>query len=188
MKVWAVMMTLSVPPPQTGLFMDFSLSLRAAGAGLEVIGLENLEQQLSFLEDMPMEQQVLLLDQALEEHHRVREIHGQMVDNYLAGDLQALQAQVQEQLADLPAEARDYFITEGIEARNRRMLEALLPRLQEGTVFVAVGALHLPGEVGLIELLRRQGYELSPLPLPLSAAQAGGQSEQDRQYQKADAP
>jgi len=57
MKVWAVMMTLSVPPPQTGLFMDFSLSLRAAGAGLKVVGLETLDQQLSFLEDMPMTQQ-----------------------------------------------------------------------------------------------------------------------------------
>jgi uncharacterized protein YbaP (TraB family) len=34
MKVWAAMMTLSVPPPETGFFMDFSLSLRAAGAGM----------------------------------------------------------------------------------------------------------------------------------------------------------
>ena len=58
MKVWAAMMTLSVPPPQTGLFMDFSLSLRAAGSGLKVIGLETLEEQLSFLESMPMEQQL----------------------------------------------------------------------------------------------------------------------------------
>ena len=66
LKVWAAMMTLSVPPPRTGFFMDFSLSLRAAGAGLEVIGLETLEQQLSFLEEMPLDQQVALLDQALD--------------------------------------------------------------------------------------------------------------------------
>ena len=31
MKVWALLMTLSVPPPETGFFMDLSLSLRAAG-------------------------------------------------------------------------------------------------------------------------------------------------------------
>ncbi|HKX56555.1 MAG TPA: TraB/GumN family protein, partial [Xanthomonadales bacterium] len=49
MKVWAVMMTLSVPAPKTGFFMDLSLSLRAAGSGLDVIGLETLEQQLQFL-------------------------------------------------------------------------------------------------------------------------------------------
>ena len=38
MKVWAVMMTLSVPVPETGFFMDFSLSLRAGGSGMTVTG------------------------------------------------------------------------------------------------------------------------------------------------------
>jgi len=81
MKVWAVMMTLSVPPPETGFFMDFSLALRAAGAGLKVVGLETLEQQLSFLEDMPMAQQLMLLDQALAEHEKVVEVHQQICSN-----------------------------------------------------------------------------------------------------------
>ena len=32
------------------------------------------------------------------------------------------------------------------------------PRLEEGNAFIAVGALHLPGKDGLINLLREQGY------------------------------
>jgi uncharacterized protein YbaP (TraB family) len=188
MKVWAAMMTLSVPPPRTGLFMDFSLSLRAAGAGLKVVGLETLEQQLSFLENMPEEQQLALLDQALDEFDRVTEVHDQMVDSYLAGDLQALSAQVDAQLAELAPEARRYFMAEGIAARNERMLAALLPLLAEGRVFVAVGALHLPGTEGLIAGLRRQGYELSPLSLPLSATQSGGQAAHKGDHETADAP
>jgi uncharacterized protein YbaP (TraB family) len=170
MKVWAVMMTLSVPPPETGFFMDFSLSLRAAGAGLKVVGLETLEQQLSFLEDMPMAQQLMLLDQALAEHEKVAEIHAQMVDSYLAGDLLALKSQVDEQLAQLEPAAKQYFMDQGIDMRNQRMIESLLPHLQTSQVFVAVGALHLPGEAGLIQLLRVRGYDLTPLPLPLSVA------------------
>jgi uncharacterized protein YbaP (TraB family) len=170
MKVWAVMMTLSVPPPETGFFMDFSLSLRAAGAGLKVVGLETLEQQLSFLEDMPMAQQLMLLDQALAEHEKVAEIHTQMVDSYLAGDLLALKSQVDEQLAQLEPAAKQYFMDQGIDMRNQRMIESLLPHLQTSQVFVAVGALHLPGEAGLIQLLRVRGYDLTPLPLPLSVA------------------
>jgi uncharacterized protein YbaP (TraB family) len=98
MKVWAAMMTLSVPPPETGLFMDFSLSLRAAGAGLKVVGLETLDQQLSFLENMPLEQQLMLLDQTLEDHEKVGEIQQQMVESYLAGNLVALKLQSEEQL------------------------------------------------------------------------------------------
>ena len=170
MKVWAVMMTLSVPPPETGFFMDFSLSLRAAGAGLKVVGLETLEQQLSFLEDMPVAQQLMLLDQALVEHEKVREIHEQMVDSYLAGDLLALKSQAEEQLDQLEPDAKQYFMEQGIDMRNRRMLESLLPHLLTSQVFVAVGALHLPGESGLIQLLRARGYDLTPLPFPLNVA------------------
>lgn len=168
MKVWAAMMTLSVPPPETGFFMDFSLSLRAAGAGLEVVGLETLDQQLAFLEKMPMDQQLALLDQALAEYAHVDELHQQMVDSYLAGDLQTLSQQAQDQLGGLDKATRDYFMREGIVLRNQRMIESLLPLLETGRVFVAVGALHLPGENGLIRLLRGQGYDLRPLPLPFN--------------------
>lgn len=169
MKVWAAMMTLSVPPPETGFFMDFSLSLRAAGAGLRVVGLENLEQQLAFLEDMPMEQQLILLDQALAEYEKVAELHQQMVSSYLNGDLQALSSQSVEQLGELGEEAKQYFLYQGVELRNLRMLDSLVPVLETDRVFVAVGALHLPGKTGLIQLLRNRGYQLHPLPLPFSA-------------------
>jgi len=167
MKIWAAMMTLSVPPPETGFFMDFSLSLRAAGAGLKIVGLETLEQQLSFLEDMPMEQQLALLDQALEDHDKVGEIHTQMVDSYLRGDLRGLKLQAEEQLDELAPETKRYFMGQGIDARNLRMLESLLAHLAKGRVFIAVGALHLPGETGLVRLLRDKGYSLTPRPVPL---------------------
>ena len=169
MKVWAVVMTLSVPPPETGLFMDFSLSLRATGSGLRVVGLESLDQQLSFLEDMPAVQQLELLDQALVEYDRVGELHDQMLITYLAGDLQVLKKEVEEQMDQLTLEAKNYFIVQGIDARNYHMLESLLPLLAESTVFVAVGALHLPGNQGLISLLRENGYILQPEPLPFSS-------------------
>lgn len=171
MKVWAAMMTLSVPPPKSGFFMDFSLSLRASGAGMKVVGLETLEQQLSFLEDMPEEQQLQLLDQALEEYREVERIHAEMVDSYLGGDLVALESLAGQQMAELSPETRDYFMQQGIDVRNLRMVDSLLKHLDEGTVFVAVGALHLPGENGLISLLRNKGFELKPLSLPFSTAE-----------------
>ena len=180
MKVWAVMMTLSVPPPQTGLFMDFSLSLRAAGAGLKVVGLETLEQQLSFLETMSLEQQLALLDQAIAEQEKSHEIHAQMVNSYLAGDTALLKATAEEQLDQLDDATRRHFVELGVNERNQRMIDTLLPLLQQGKVFTAVGALHLPGEQGLIRLLQNQGYELAPLPLPLIDAvpESGLQSRQ----------
>lgn len=173
MKPWAAMMTLSLPPPRTGLFLDFSLSLRAAGAGLEVVGLETLEEQLSFLESMPLEEQLDLLDQALAEHDEVQAVHDRMVDTYLAGDLQALQAVAQAQMDELDPETRSWFMEQGIDARNRRMADNALPLLEAGCAFIAVGALHLPGEEGLLTLLREAGYRLEPLPSPFLSVQEG---------------
>lgn len=166
MKVWAVMMTLSVPAPQTGFFMDLSLSLRAAGRGLKVVGLETLEQQLQFLEQMPLDYQLTLLDHALDDYQRVSQIHDEMVQLYLQNSLVALDELSEEQFAVLDQEITDYFMDLGIAARNRQMAASALQQLAENKVFIAVGALHLAGPEGLINLLVQGGYELTALPLP----------------------
>jgi uncharacterized protein YbaP (TraB family) len=170
MKPWAAMMTLSTPPPVTGFFMDLSLSLRATGSGLKVVGLETLEQQLSFLENMPMSMQLSLLDQAIAEFDQVDAAHDQMVNAYLKNDLLELQELSDENLQDVSEEVSRYFMDLGIHARNLRMAESLLPHLEHNSVFVAVGALHLGGEEGLLKLLRQHGFELTPLEMPFSEA------------------
>lgn len=166
MKPWAAMMTLSTPPPETGFFMDLSLSLRASGSGLKVVGLETLEQQLSFLEEMPMALQLSLLDQAVADFSQVNEVHDQMVDTYLENNLVLLTSLTEEQLQVVGDEASDYFMKTGINDRNLHMADSLLAQLEHNTVFAAVGALHLPGEKGLINLLREQGYEVNPMDIP----------------------
>ena len=93
--------------------------------------------------------------------------HDEMVDTYLKNDLPRLQALSEEQLRQVGKEASDYFIDYGIVARNQRMLLSLQNHLANDRVFIAVGALHLPGKDGLINLLRRSGYKLAPLDLPL---------------------
>ena len=176
MKPWAAMMTLSLPPPKTGLYLDFSLSLRAAGFGADVSGLETLEEQLSFLERMSLQDQLLMLDQALAEHGRVQSVHDELVTTYLEGDLTALESAAGEEMASLPESTRSWFQEEGIDARNRRMVEKALPLLEAGCVFIAVGALHLPGESGLLTLLRDAGYRLEPEPTPFCAVSAPGEA------------
>lgn len=44
--------------------------------------------------------------------------------------------------------------------RNKMWLDKLVPVLEEGAVVVAVGALHLPGEDGLLYLLSQRGFEV----------------------------
>ena len=168
MKPWAAMMTLSTPVPKTGFFMDLSLSLRASGNNIDIVGLETLEQQLSFLEDMPLDMQVRLLDQAIADVGQVGDMQTEMVDVYLENSLQRLQTITDHEFETVGKAARDYFYENGIVKRNLRMLASLLPLLESRQVFIAVGALHLSGEQGLLNLLRQSGYELIPQPMPFA--------------------
>jgi uncharacterized protein YbaP (TraB family) len=45
--------------------------------------------------------------------------------------------------------------------RNTRMLERMQPQLKAGNSFVAVGALHLYGDKGLLAQLAREGYKVT---------------------------
>ena len=53
-----------------------------------------------------------------------------------------------------------------LAARNDRFLSRIASDLQTGDVFMAVGAAHLPGETGLVEGLRAEGYTVTRIPLP----------------------
>jgi hypothetical protein len=44
--------------------------------------------------------------------------------------------------------------------RNLRMAERLSPHLAAGGAFVAIGALHLPGDRGVLALLERAGHRI----------------------------
>ncbi|MFC7052373.1 TraB/GumN family protein [Hansschlegelia quercus] len=52
------------------------------------------------------------------------------------------------------------FVEGIVDKRNRLMTERVKPLLEKGSALIAVGALHLPGEKGLVELLRAEGYTL----------------------------
>ncbi len=89
-------------------------------------------------------------------------------DLYAAGEITAINEfgiWLSERQGVIPdSRARNAEImAEIIDARNLLWMRTLLPEIDQGDAFVAVGALHLPGSLGLIELLRREGYKISRL-------------------------
>lgn len=53
-----------------------------------------------------------------------------------------------------------------LDTRNRRFVDRLTDELDKGGVFIAVGSAHLPGQAGLVALLREAGYTATRIPLP----------------------
>jgi uncharacterized protein YbaP (TraB family) len=86
-----------------------------------------------------------------------------MIQRYLGRDLGAMWP-FQLELAKrtgLRAEAFASFEQQLVGDRNARMRDAALPLLREGGVFIGVGALHLPGRLGLVEMLREAGFTVT---------------------------
>ncbi len=144
--------------------LDLRLAENARARGVPVAGLETLEEQLQALAAVPEDDQLTVLRAGLKLYDRTDDVLETMVRSYLARDIAQIQP-MHEWLwrqAGFEPKAFAAFLEQLVTVRNKRMRDAAVPLLADGGAFVAVGALHLPGERGLVELLRGAGYKVTP--------------------------
>lgn len=161
MKPWAAAMTLMVPKSNTGLFLDRVLYLEAIAKAKPVEGLETAAEQVAVFEGLDPADQVQLVKEALKAYPQLEQTYAELRDAYLKHDLQALVA-----INDAALKEGDPAFVERVNARlivdrNLRMAGRMQSGLASGNTFFAVGALHLPGEQGILQLLRKQGYTVT---------------------------
>lgn len=160
LRPWAVAMVLSMPQQLSGLPLDLHLQQYAAGLGKPLYGLESIEEQVALFEELSDAEQLQLLRSALEQLPELPALIEALTTAYLARDLAAMQTLTDEQLAIGDVRFNRRFIKRLIDDRNVKMFQRMRPRLREGGAFIAVGAMHLPGERGLLNMLSKQGYRL----------------------------
>lgn len=161
MKPWAVMMMLSSPKKSgSGLFLDMMLQARAIRAGKANHGLETMDEQIGVFNGMPLEDQVALLRDAVKDVQLAPGALDELTHAYLARDLNTL-VRLSEQYKSTNQRAHDELMQRLLTRRNHNMARRMPERLKEGNAFIAVGALHLPGDDGLLQLLSKAGYRVS---------------------------
>ncbi|MGH8728143.1 MAG: TraB/GumN family protein [Burkholderiales bacterium] len=161
-KPWAILLTLIVPKPTGEPILDERLKETAAAQKKPVYQLESVEEQVAVFDGMPLATQIAMLNSAAAYHEELPRFVEQTIEAYLARDLSALW-ELNTLYAD-EAEAEkhyDYFVERVLFSRNVRMAERAKERLSEGGAFIAVGALHLYGEKGVLALLQKQGYKVT---------------------------
>lgn len=145
--------------------LDLALAAWAQDDGKRLAGLESLREQLEAMASLPMEFHMEGLVETARLGPVVDDVAETMVALYQAGDVAMIWPFLE---AVLPAPS-DAMAEQGyaqfqerlIVARNAVMAERALEHIEVGGAFIAVGALHLPGEEGLVALLEREGYTLS---------------------------
>jgi uncharacterized protein YbaP (TraB family) len=118
------------------------------------MGLESIQVQMETISSVSLEDQVSML---LDGINQPQQYQG-MLQAYLAEDLDGL-------YKDIVAESEGFpnFIEDFLNRRNRNWIPVISAQVERGATFIAVGAGHLPGGEGVINLLRNAGYRVSPL-------------------------
>ena len=120
--------------------------------------LETMMDQMRMLyQRLPDSLQAQMLREALEDPESMAPLTRKMADYYQQGKLRELGRLYQENQESFQEMS---FL---VKPRNKRWMPELEEILQSGNAFIAVGALHLPLEGGLLELLKAKGYKLEPL-------------------------
>jgi len=165
MRPWAVLMTMMMPGDgQTSqdTALDMVLYRRAALRKIPLLGLESAEEQLAIFESLTLQEQIWLLNRSVDEFEHAGEQLYTMLDAYLDRDLGAL-VTLQQQYMYEDSDIDDRFMMELVDKRNLRMVQRMQDYLAQGHAFIAIGALHLPGDKGVLHLLEQQGFTVTPV-------------------------
>jgi uncharacterized protein len=125
----------------------------------QTIGLEKTMEQIDAFSAVPYELQARGLVDAVTDYGKEGELDmDAMMDYYVEGNLDKLlemttKDEDDEEMAKI---FNDIFLVK----RNYNMADRAEPYIKKGSTFIAVGAAHLPGEEGIIKLLRKKGYKV----------------------------
>lgn len=97
----------------------------------------------------------------LDSIYRARQLSRLSFEN-LTKELMALNGQVTE--ADFNKSYLDEYKSKLIKERNDAWMLKIPVIIYQGSTLIAVGAMHLPGNAGLINQLRKMGYNVKPYP------------------------
>jgi uncharacterized protein YbaP (TraB family) len=134
------------------------LKNKAQSLGIAIGGLETVEEQIGYIDRISVEDQARMLVEQVSDMGKARLMMKEMIEKYLANDAQLLYNFVTKHSAEY-REFGEYLLAE----RNQNWIPQIISLGAEQTTFVAVGAGHLGGERGVLNLLKQAGYSVEPL-------------------------
>jgi uncharacterized protein YbaP (TraB family) len=163
LKPWGVLLNLRNPGGADGSPLDAQLLERARARRMPLHQIEEVEEQIFTFDEFPMESQVALLKHSLAHREELLQLSAHTLDAYLAGDLAAIWRLREAFVQRHPQIAAHQAVMTKRVVHDRSVVMAfrMQRQLRRGRAFVALGALHLYGEKGVLALLEEDGYTAS---------------------------
>ena len=145
--------------------IDFAIQGKASQLGKALGGFETTEYQLNILYGKPISEQAESLVRTLAKLESAKASGIALAEAYKRQDLNGVfNCIIKEQNdSDEPEWKKQRSIDELIYNRNAAWAKKLQELMPEKSLLVVVGAGHLPGERGLIDLLQKAGYTVEPM-------------------------
>ena len=142
---------------QDGSFKSYEMELASMAKAhqKEVDGLESMEFQLSIFDQIPYSIQAQMLMESIHSADSSQSTSEVLFELYKSQDLDALTKAVAQEDKQLQP-----YLEMMLYNRNQNWIPVMRSAMQSGSCFFAVGAGHLGGDRGVIQLLRNEGYEV----------------------------
>ncbi len=139
--------------------LDTHVKAIGAQAGKEVNGFETVEFQINVLFGDPISKQAEDLLESIRKEDMMKSFSFDLYNAYITQDIEKLRQLMIDPDLGLEPEDEAKMLTN----RNINWVNQLKTILPQKSVFVCVGAGHLPGENGVLNLLRQAGYTITPV-------------------------
>lgn len=140
--------------------LDTYFQTQATEKGKKAEGLETMDFQLDLLYNgSSLKRQAETLVCFINNIDENLKLAKELTAAYMAQDLKALEKISDSELCGMSQQEEEAMI----DNRNKKWAEMLPEIMNAAPTFVAVGVLHLPGESGLLNLLKQQGYTVEPV-------------------------
>jgi uncharacterized protein YbaP (TraB family) len=145
--------------PKLGIDIHF---LSKAEGKKKILELESLDYQIDVLSGLSEKDQELFLLYTLKDMNIMEQELDRMIQAWSSGDTKAMESLMTKSVSEDKSLSSIY--EKLVYERNRRMASKIRDFLKtKETYFVVVGAGHLVGNEGIIELLKRDGYRIEQL-------------------------
>jgi len=138
------------------VFFEKEFAKKAKKNKIDVIGLETLDFQMSLFDKYTVAEQVEMTFSENNTSFSLAE-YNKLLEIYKSGDLEKLYEMTETDQS--MGEDMGEFLTN----RNLDWIPKIENIIKVQPAFIAVGAAHLPGEDGVISLLQKQGYTVTPI-------------------------
>jgi uncharacterized protein len=139
--------------------LDDYLVERSRSKQIPLFGIETVKEQLELKDSLTFAEQEAVLLEVLESVENSAEVNQWYSSQFEIGDIQALREGYIEKQSHIPS--LGIAINKYIFSRNKTQAERINKMIDNGSECVfAVGALHLGGKNGVVNLLNRFGYKV----------------------------